>query len=581
MKIIVNEKEYEVEADQTILEACKKIGISIPHFCNYDNLPPLGACRICVVEIDGARSLTPSCATKVTDGVKIKTHSKRVVLARRNLLELILANHDMNCPICARNQNCKLQKLAAEFSILNLRYEGEKRFQEIDDSSPSFIRNYQKCILCEKCVRICKNVQDVHCIDFKNRGFKTEVGIPYNKTINETECTTCGQCVVNCPVGALYEKESIKEVIDAIESGKHVIAQTAPAVRVALGELFGMHLDTTVDGKILSTFKKIVGTPHEVNVQGKMVASLRKLGFSKVFDTSLGADFTIMEEANELMNRIKNGGTLPMFTSCCPAWVKYAEHNFPENLPHLSSCKSPHMMLGRIIKTYYAEKYGIKQEDLVVVSIMPCTAKKYEIKREEMSGDVDYVLTTRELGKMIKQVGINFTELADEEFDLPLGVGSGAGHIFAASGGVMEAALRTVYETETDKKLTKIEFDQIRGANKIKTGTIDINGKTVRFAVAHGLSNARKVMEEKNKYDFIEVMACPGGCIGGGGQPIPTNKRIIKQRMEAVYATDKNSTIRRSHENPYVKEVYKDFLEKPGSEKSHKLLHTKYVKRSL
>lgn len=561
MKVKINGIEYEVESDKTILDTCKSIGIKVPHFCSYDNLPALGACRICVVELANQRTLIPSCATKITEGMDIKTHSKRVVSARRNILDLILSNHDMNCPTCSRNQNCKLQKLSSEFSIQNLKFEGEKRFEEIDNSSPVFIRNPQKCILCEKCVRICKDVQNVHCIDFKNRGFQTQVGIPYQKKINDTECTTCGQCVLNCPVGALYEKEQIKEVVDAIESGKHVVVQTAPAIRIALGESFGLEPGT--------------------NIQGKMVTALRKLGFSKVFDTSFGADLTIMEEANELIERIKNGGKLPMFTSCCPGWVKYVEHFFPENLGHLSSCKSPHMMTGAIIKSYYAENYNIKKEDIIVVSIMPCTAKKYERQREEMIGDVDYVLTTRELAKMIKQEGLNFAELTDSEFDVPLGLGSGAGHIFAATGGVMEAALRTAYETQTNQKLSKVEFDQIRGTEKIKTGSIVINGKIIRFAVASGLSNAKKLMEEKENYDFIEIMACPSGCIGGGGQPIPTNKKIINKRIQGVYSVDKNSNVRRSHENPYIIKLYNDYLEKQGSEKAHKLLHTKFVKRGL
>ena len=561
MKITINNREYEAEEGISILDACKKAGIHVPHFCHYSDLPPLGACRICIVEVEGVRTLVPSCASKAAEGMKIKTHSRRVINARKNILELILANHDMNCPLCERNNNCKLQSLAAEFSIDNLRYEGEKRFEAIDDSSPSLVRNPQRCILCEKCVRICRDVQDVHCIDFKNRGFDTQVGVPYKKKIDDTECTTCGQCVLHCPVGALHEKENIKDVVDAIESGKHVVAQTAPSIRVSLGELFGM--------------------PAGTNVQGKMAAALRKLGFTKVFDTSLGADFTIYEEAAELVRRIDQGGTLPMFTSCCPAWVKYAEHFFPENLPHLSTCTSPHMMLGAVVKTYYSEKFGVPKEDIVLVSIMPCTAKKFEIQREEHKGIVDYALTTRELGKLIRQEGIGFGELGDEDFDAPLGLATGAGYMFGATGGVMEAALRTAYETQTGKNLEKLEFDQIRGTEGVKEGTILINGRKVRFAVAHGLANARKVMEEKGRYDFIEVMACPGGCIGGGGQPIPTNKDIISKRIGSIHEADKNAPIRRSHKNPVVLKVYEEYLGKAGEGKAHELLHTKYAKRKL
>ncbi len=561
MKITINEKEYNVEEGITILDAAKKIGVEIPHFCHHDDLPPLGACRICVVEVDGARTLAPSCATKVAEGMKVKTHSRRVVNARRSILDLILSNHDMNCPTCARNQHCNLQKLASEFAITNLKYAGEKRFDEIDESSVSFTRNPQKCILCEKCVRICRDVQQVNCIDFKHRGFDTQIGVPYKKKIADTECTNCGQCVVNCPVGALYEKESIRDVVDAIEAGKHVIVQTAPSIRVSLGEMFGMAPGT--------------------NVQGKMVAALRKIGFTKVFDTSLGADLTIVEESTELVNRIKNNGTLPMFTSCCPGWVKYMEHFFPENINHFSSCKAPHMMLGAVIKSYYAEKFGIPAKDIVVVSIMPCIAKKFEAQRDEMKGDVDFVLTTRELGRLIMQEGIDFNSLKDEEFDSALGLGTGAGQIFGATGGVMEAALRTAYVTQTGKPLEKLEFDQIRGTNGIKTGTIIINGKTIRFAVASGLSNAKKIMLEKEKYDFVEIMACPGGCIGGGGQPIPTNKRIMKERMLGIYNIDKNSPLRLSHENPIIKQLYKEYFGEYGSEKAHKLLHTRFMKRGI
>lgn len=559
MKLKINGKEFEFNEDLTIKDACKNAGIKVPHFCHHKELLPLGACRICVVELEGARTLIPSCSVKIRDGMDIKTHSRRVVNARRNILELILANHDMNCPTCVRNKNCKLQALASDFSINELKYKGETRFEEIDNSSPSFVRDPQRCILCEKCIRVCRDIQDVHCIDFKYRGFKTQIGVPYNHKINDSNCTNCGQCVLHCPVGALHEKEYIKEVVDAIESGKHVIVQTAPSIRVTLGELFGYAPGT--------------------NVQGKMVAALKMLGFSKVFDTSLGADFTIYEEANELVGRIKNGGTLPMFTSCCPAWVKYFEHNYSDDLAHLSSCKSPHMMLGKVIKTYYAEKFDVPADNIVVVSIMPCTSKKFEVYRDEMKGDVDYVLTTRELAKLIRQEGINFNNLTDSSFDNPLGIATGAGHIFGATGGVMEAALRTAYETQTNKKLDRLEFDQIRGTKSIKTGIININGIDVRFAVAHGLANAKKVFADKDKYDFIEVMACPGGCIGGGGGPIPTNKSIINNRIQGIYDADKNSAVRRCHENQVMLKVYDEYLGSPGQGRSHELLHTKYIKR--
>ena len=486
--------------------------------------------------------------------------------ARRVVLDLILSNHDRECLTCTRNGNCELQKLAQQFYVDDIRYKGERNVHEIDDLSPSIVRDFNKCVLCRRCVATCKKVQGIGAIDSANRGFASAVSTYANKSLNDVNCTFCGQCIQACPVGALKEKDSTKEVWAALrDPEKYVVVQTAPAVRVALGEEFGMEIGT--------------------NVTGKMVTALRTLGFDKVFDTNTAADLTIMEEGTEFLDRFQNGGTLPMITSCSPGWIRYIELNYPQLLGHLSSCKSPHQMFGAILKSYYAEKQGIDPKKMYVVSVMPCVAKKFEKTREEMIDDVDAVITTRELARMIKQANIEFVDLEDSKFDDPMGEATGAAAIFGTTGGVMEAALRTAYETVTGKELAKVDFEDVRGKKGIKKATIDLDGTELKVVVAHGLANAKKVLEEiKNgeaDYQFVEIMACPGGCIMGGGQPIKSSKvrsevDVRKLRADALYTIDEKATMRKSHENPTVKKLYEEFLEKPGSHKSHELLHTTY-----
>ncbi|MBE7065829.1 MAG: 2Fe-2S iron-sulfur cluster binding domain-containing protein [Ruminococcaceae bacterium] len=567
----------QVEEGITILEAAKRANIKIPTLCFLKDINEIGACRMCVVEIKGARALQAACVYPVAEGLEVFTNSEKVRKARRVTLELILSNHDRSCLTCPRSENCELQTLAKELNIKEIRFPAlaEKDPMPIDDMSPSIVRNPNKCILCRRCVSMCKNVQTVSVIDTMERGFRTVVGCAFDKALVQTPCVACGQCIAVCPVGALTEKSAIDDVWAAIaDPKKHVVFQTAPAVRVSIGEAFGM--------------------PIGSRPTGKMVTAIRMLGVDKVFDTNTGADLTIMEEGTELLDRIKNGGKLPMITSCSPGWIKFCEHNYPDFLDNLSSCKSPHQMLGAVLKTYYAEKMGIDPASIYVVSVMPCTAKKYESKRSEMKVndlcDVDAVLTTRELAQMIKESGIDFVNLTDSDFDNPLGNASGAGVIFGATGGVMEAALRTVNDVLTGEEapVEKIEYHAVRGVEGIKEATVNIAGKDIRVAVASGLGNARKLLDSiragEADYDFIEIMACPGGCVNGGGQIIqPSSIRswtdLRAVRAAAAYQEDCDLPIRKSHHNPFVKALYDEYYGEPGSEKAHHELHTHYYKR--
>ena len=503
-------------------------------------------------------------------GLVVHTNTEKVRKARKFSVEMLLSNHPFECLTCARNLNCELQSLASELGIREVRFNGEKSGGRIDESSPSIRRDQNKCILCRRCVTVCQEIQSVTALYMQGRGFNTRVEPAFDRDINDVACTNCGQCSLVCPVGAITEKEYISEVFDAInDPTKFTVIQDAPAVRAALGEEFGY--------------------PPGTLVTGKMLAAARKLGFDRIFDTNFAADLTILEEGSELLKRVGEGGTLPLITSCSPGWIKFIEHFYPELLPNLSTCKSPHQMLGALTKTYYAKKMGIDPKDMVVVSVMPCTAKKFECQRPEMrsSGyqDVDYVLTTRELAKMIKQAGIDFENLADGSYDDPMGEYTGAATIFGATGGVMEAALRTAYELVTGKTLENVEFTAVRGLEGIKEAVIPVEGiGDVRVAVSHGLGNARKLLERvkegKVQYHFIEIMACPGGCVGGGGQPIPVNNDVRTRRAQALYAEDCALTLRKSHESPSVKKLYEEFLGAPLGEKSHHLLHTHYTPRS-
>ncbi len=573
VNVIIDGVNVQVPEGSTVLQAAKIAGIDIPTLCYLKDINEIGACRVCVVEIKGARNLQAACVYPVSEGLEVYTNTPKVRESRKVTTELILSNHDKKCLTCSRNRNCELQKLADEMGIDRLRFEGENEIHEIDNLSPSIVRDNNKCILCRRCISVCKNIQTVSVIDSANRGIKTRVGSAFDMSLNEAPCVCCGQCINVCPVGALHENEQIDKVWAALgDDTKHVLVQTAPAVRAALGEEFGMPIGTAVTGK--------------------MVSSLRRLGFEKVFDTDFAADLTIMEEGTELLERIKNGGTLPMITSCSPGWINFCEHFYPEFIPNLSSCKSPHQMFGAVLKTYYAEKNNLDPNDIYVVSVMPCSSKKYESARDEMNvngfRDVDAVITTRELAKMIKQAGIKFAQLPDEEFDDPFGIGSGAGVIFGATGGVMEAALRTVKEIVEGKELESFEFEAVRGVAGIKEATVNVGGTDVKVAVAHGLGNARKLLDDiragKADYHFIEIMACPGGCVTGGGQPIVDSKTLMDidlkaERAKAVYSEDKRLEIRKSHKNPAITKIYDEYLEKPGSHKAHKLLHTHYSKK--
>ena len=568
--LIIDNQKVTAPEGTTIFEAAKKIHINIPHLCYHESLSIYAACRICVVEVEREARLIASCSMPVEEGMKVKTNTARVRKARKMNIELLLANHPEDCLTCERNQICELRKLAYDMGIRELRFEkGRKYDYEMDTSSPAIVRDPNKCILCSRCIRVCSEIQSVGVIEFVNRGGKTQISTAFNKGLNNVECTNCGQCILACPTGALRPQYVVDDIWQALsDPSKYVIVQTAPAVRAAIGEEFGM--------------------PPGSLVTKKMAAALRRVGFDRIFDTQFAADLTIMEEAHELLKRIKNKGVLPLITSCSPGWIKYIEHFYPELLSSVSSCKSPQQMFGAIAKTYFARKIGVKPEDMYVVSIMPCTAKKFEAKREEMKAsgtwDVDAVLTTRGAARMIKEAGIDFPNLPDEDFDEPLGISTGAAAIFGATGGVMEAALRTAYEVITGKELKKLEFEQVRGMLGIKKAAIDIDGTEIRVAVAHGLSNAKVLLDEikegKSPHHFIEIMACPGGCLGGGGQPMPTNSEIRALRAAAIYREDEGKPIRKSHENPAIQTLYKEFLGKPLGEKSHHLLHTSYTKRN-
>lgn len=574
INITINGKEVSVPKGYTVLDAARESGIHIPTLCYLKGVNEIGACRMCLVEIKGARALQAACVYPVSEGLEIYTNSAKVKEARKATLELILSNHERKCLTCTRNKNCELQTLSEELGIDEIRFEGENTNYPIDDLSPSIVRDNNKCVLCRRCVAMCKNVQKVGVIDATERGFNTKIACTFDKSISEVACANCGQCITACPVGALYEKDATKPVWNAIyDPDMHVVVQVAPAVRAGIGEEFGMPIGT--------------------RATGKLVAALKRLGFDKTFDTDTGADLTIMEEGTELLDRIKNGGKLPMITSCSPGWIKYCEHHYPEFLDNLSTCKSPHEMFGAIIKSYYAKEAGIDPSKIFVVSVMPCTAKKYEAQREEMKGtgyrDVDAVLTVRELGKMIRQAGIDFVNLADEEFDNPFGNATGAGVIFGATGGVMEAALRTVAEVLEGKSFDEIEYNAVRGTEGIKEAALTIAGKEIKIAVAHGLGNAEtllnKIKNGEADYHFIEIMGCPGGCVTGGGQPIVSARvqasvDVKALRAKALYDEDKAMPIRKSHENPFIKKLYDEFLGEPCGHKSHELLHTHYTDRS-
>lgn len=574
INIKINNIPLSVEKGTTILEAAAQIGINIPTLCFLKDINEIGACRMCVAEVKGARSLVASCVYPIErEGTEIFTNSKKVQDSRRTTLELILSNHERKCLSCPRSGSCELQKMCYEFGVDDeCRYDGDNPKVKYDDSTPHLIRNNSKCILCRRCVAAC-NEQFVGVIGANNRGFDTEIGCYFNADLNSTSCVSCGQCTAVCPTGALVEKDQTQLVFDAIDDPeKFVVVQTAPAIRATLGECFDMPIGT--------------------NVKGKMVTALKMLGFDKVFDTDFGADLTIMEEANEFIERVQNGGTLPMITSCSPGWVKFCEYYYPELLPNLSSCKSPQQMTGAMIKTYYAQKENIDPANIVVVSIMPCTAKKFEVDRDDQNAagvpDVDIALTTRELAKMIKAQQIQFTKLPDSDFDPALGITTGAAAIFGATGGVMEAALRTAADTLTGQSLEEIDYKEVRGTDGIKEATYNVAGIDVKVAVASGLKNAAAVLDKVKSgeadYQFIEIMCCPGGCVNGGGQPIqPASVRnftdLKAERAKALYEEDLNLPLRKSHDSPIIKQVYEEFLEKPGSHKAHEILHTTYVAR--
>lgn len=576
--IKINGMQVSAPKGSTILEAARLAHIEIPTLCFLKEINEIGACRICVVEVKGARSLVTACVYPINEGMEVWTNTPKVLDSRKKTLQLLLSNHDRKCLSCVRSSNCELQQLAQELGVEDEGYyDGTRTPSEIDFSAAHMIRDNSKCILCRRCIAVCEKTQGIGVIGANMRGFNTFIGSPFEMGLGETSCVSCGQCIAVCPTGALQEKSQIDEVLAAIaDPDKHVIVQTAPAVRAALGEEFG--------------------DPIGTNAEGRMAAALRRIGFDKVFDTNFSADLTIMEEAHEFLDRVQNGGTLPMITSCSPGWIKYCEHYFPDMTENLSSCKSPQQMFGAVAKSYYAQKEGIKPENIVSVSIMPCTAKKFEIQRPDQAAngvpDVDYSLTTRELARMIKKVGLKYHSLPEEAFDAPLGLGTGAAVIFGATGGVMEAALRTAVESLTGEELKNLDFTDVRGMEGIKEASYPIPavGLEVKVAVASGLGNAKKLLDKvksgETDYHFIEIMGCPGGCINGGGQPqqpgyVRNTTDIRALRAKVLYDLDKNNPIRKSHENPAIKELYSTYLGEPGSKKAHHLLHTSYVKRRI
>ena len=574
--IKINGMDVTAPAGSTILEAARLAHIEIPTLCYLKEINEIGACRMCVVEVKGARTLVTACVYPINEGMEVWTNTPKVIESRKKTLQLLLSNHRKECLSCVRSGNCELQQLCRDLGVTDEhKYDGEMLESEIDTSAAHMIRDNSKCILCRRCVAVCEKVQGIGVIGANERGFKTYIGSAFDMGLGETSCVSCGQCIAVCPTGALREKDYIDEVLEAVaDPEKYVCVQTAPSVRAALGEEFGYPMGT--------------------DVEGKMAAALRRIGFDKVFDTDFSADLTIMEEAHEFLDRVQNGGVLPMITSCSPGWIKYCEHYFPDMTENLSSCKSPQQMFGAVLKTYYAEKMGIDPKKIVSVSIMPCTAKKFEIGRPDQSAagvpDVDYAMTTRELARMIKRLGIRFNELPDEGFDDPLGESTGAAVIFGATGGVMEAALRTAVETLTGEELPNPDFVDVRGTKGIKEATYNVAGMDVKVAVASGLGNARQLLEKvkagEADYHFIEIMGCPGGCVNGGGQPqvsgtVRNTVDVQGIRAKVLYDNDAAKTIRKSHENPSIKKVYEEYFGEPGSHKAHEVLHTPYVKRSV
>ena len=574
VNVKINNISYQFPKGLTILQACNQINIEVPTLCYLKEINEIGACRICVVEVKGARNLVASCVHPLSEGMEILTHSERVLTARKLTLELILSTHDRSCLSCIRSDNCELQKLCHDFKVDDeAKFDGHNQVYKTDDSAIHMYRDDNKCILCRRCVAACSKLQSVGVIGVNDRGFKTHVGCAFEEDLGKTDCVSCGQCIVVCPTGAIAEKDDTDKVWAALaDPSKHVIVATAPSIRVTLGEAFGMPVGT--------------------NVKGKMVTALKHLGFAGVYDTDIAADLTIIEESQELISRIQNGGPLPLITSCSPGWIKFCEHNFHDFIPNLSSCKSPQQMFGAVVKTWYAEKNNLDPHDIVVVSVMPCTAKKFEARRDNQSAagvyDIDIAITTRELARMIKRAGIQFKNLADSNFDDPLGVSTGAGAIFGATGGVMEAALRTAVEKLTGQELANLDFTEVRGTKEIKEATYKVGDLEVNVAVTSGLANARHLLDEiragRKNYHFIEIMGCPGGCINGGGQPVqPASVRnfvdLKTERAKALYEEDKNLPLRKSHESPVIKTLYEEYFGEPGSHKAHKVLHTTYKER--